>query len=163
MSNQTYIIVVNEALCYGTKLNHFLLNPNQISHYGLNFWGNPYDKERGLKIELNDSVYVTTQTKGKKIYFETRFPSQVELKDCPKLQLTSLKEWSPSMVYLGELKSDTADHLLMMRIFKIIFSPNVKDYEYLDSIYDASLLYSVEPSFSNLKEQLLAKVSKNVA
>ena len=54
-----YIFVVNEALWYGTKLDHYLLNPNQIKHYGLNFWDNPYDKERGLKIKPGDSVDVT--------------------------------------------------------------------------------------------------------
>ena len=59
VSNQTYILIVNEALCYGTKLNHSLLNPNQIRYYGLKFWDNQYDIERGLKIELDDLVGVT--------------------------------------------------------------------------------------------------------
>ena len=45
------------------KLDHFLLKPNQIRHYGINFWDNPYDKERGLKITLYDFVDATMQTK----------------------------------------------------------------------------------------------------
>ena len=52
VSNQTYILVVNEALYYGTKLDHYLLNPNQIRHYGLNFWDNPYNKERFERSNL---------------------------------------------------------------------------------------------------------------
>ena len=64
---------------------------------------------------------------------------------------------------LGELKSDTGVHLPMMRISEMKVSPNANDYEYLDSTDDASLLHSVEPSLSNLKEQLLEKVPRNVA
>ena len=81
----------------------------------------------------------------------------------PKLQLMSRKLWNPAIGSLGELKSDTGYHLLMMRILKMKVSPNANNYEYLDSTYDASLLHSVEPSLSNLKEQLLAKVPRNVA
>ena len=101
--------------------------------------------------------------KGTNIYFKTRLPSEVELKDCPKLQLTSRKEWNLAIVSLGELKSDNGDHLSMMCIFKMKVSPNANDYEYLYSTDDASLLRSVEPSFSNLKEQMLEKVPRNVA
>ena len=100
VSNQKYILIVKEALYYGTKLDHSLLNPNQIRHYGLNSWDNPYNKEQFLNIKLNDSVDVTMQTKGTKIYFETRSPSEVELRDCPKLQLTSRNEWNPAIVSL---------------------------------------------------------------
>ena len=30
VTGQTYIIIINEALYYGTKSDHFLINPNQI-------------------------------------------------------------------------------------------------------------------------------------
>ena len=95
--------------------------------------------------------------KGQTIYFETRSPIEVELRDCPKLQLTIRKEWNLAIVSLGELKSDNGDHLPMISISKMKVSPNANDYEYLYSTDDASLLRSVEPSFSNLKEQMLEK------
>ena len=101
--------------------------------------------------------------KGTNIYFKTRLLSEVELKDCPKLQLTSRQEWNLAIVSLGELKSDNGDHLPMISISKMKVSPNANDYEYLYSTDDASLLRSVEPSFLNLKEQMLAKVPRNVA
>ena len=102
------------------------------------------------------------QTKGMKIYFETRSPSEVERRDFPKLQLMICNKWNPAIVSLGELKSDTGDHMPMMRISEMKVSTTSNNYEYLDSIDDASLLHSVEPSLSNLKEQLLEKVSRNV-
>ena len=103
--------------------------------------GQPIQQGTGLNIKLGDSLDVTIQTKGTKIYFKTLSLSEVELKDCPKLQLTSHKEWNPAIVSLGELKSDTGDHLSMMRISEMKVSPNTNNYEYLDSTDDASLLH----------------------
>ena len=40
----TYILVVNEGLFYGSKLDHSLINPNQVRSYGIPFWDNPFDK-----------------------------------------------------------------------------------------------------------------------
>ena len=39
----TYLLVFNEALYYGNKLDHTLINPNQIRHNGIDYWNNPYD------------------------------------------------------------------------------------------------------------------------
>ena len=39
-----FILVFNKALYYGTKLDHFLINPNQVRADGIPFWDNdPYD------------------------------------------------------------------------------------------------------------------------
>ena len=46
VTRHTYKIVINEALCYGTKLDHSLINQNQVRIYGLTLWNNPFDKER---------------------------------------------------------------------------------------------------------------------
>ena len=77
-SGQNYIIVINEALYYGTKLDHSLINPNQIRAYGVPFWDNPYDKEIGLNIEVDDNVNIHMNTMGKKIQFESRSPTNKE-------------------------------------------------------------------------------------
>ena len=44
-TGDTTILVVNEALYYGTKLDHSLINPNQFCHYGVPFWDNPFDSQ----------------------------------------------------------------------------------------------------------------------
>ena len=79
-SRQTYIIVINEAMCYGTKLDHSLINPNQIRSYGVTFWDSPYDKEIGLTIEVDDNVNIQMNTMGTKIQFETKYPTNKELR-----------------------------------------------------------------------------------
>ena len=49
-----------------------------------------------------------------------------------------------------------------MQISKLKIPPNIIDFEYLDASDDASLLHSIDRSVSNLKEQLLMKVPRNV-
>ena len=78
------MLVINEALYYGTKLDHFLINPNQVRSYGIYLWDNPFDKEKGLRIEIDNYVDITMQTKGTKAYFETTSPTEVELIDYSK-------------------------------------------------------------------------------
>ena len=104
-SGQVFILVINEALYYGTKLDHSLIKPNQIRAYGVPFWDNPYDKERGLTIEVDDTVNIQMNTMGTKIQFETRSPKNKELRKCPKLNLTGKNEWNPSSVSLGSADS----------------------------------------------------------
>ena len=84
--------MINEALYYGTKLDHFLINTNQIRAYGVPFWDNPYDKERGLTIDVGDTVNIHMNTMGAKIHFETRSTTNKELRECPKLNLTGKNE-----------------------------------------------------------------------
>jgi len=96
-------LVVHEALYYGTKLDHSLFNPNQFRSYGLGFWDNPYDKEKGLKIEVNDDITIPMCSIGTKVLFQSRVPTDHELNTCPHINLTSQEEWNPKQVQLGEV------------------------------------------------------------
>mmetsp|Transcript_12720 Transcript_12720/g.18121 ORF Transcript_12720/g.18121 Transcript_12720/m.18121 type:complete len:140 (-) Transcript_12720:150-569(-) len=52
-TGETIILIINEGLCYSNKLQHSLLNPNQIRHHGIGFWDNPYDMQHQLCIDVN--------------------------------------------------------------------------------------------------------------
>jgi hypothetical protein len=41
-TGDTYILVFNEALWMGDTMDHSLLNPNQMRHYGIQVNDNPY-------------------------------------------------------------------------------------------------------------------------
>ena len=82
-----YLLVFNESLYYGTKLDHSLINPNQVRHYGIEFWDNPFNKDRGLKIEL-DEILIRMKSEGTKVFFESSAPTDVELERCPKIVMT---------------------------------------------------------------------------
>ena len=45
-TGQTYILVFNKSLYYGPKLDHSLINPDQVRHYGIPFDDNPYNTDR---------------------------------------------------------------------------------------------------------------------
>ena len=67
-TRQTYIMVINEGLYYGNKMDHSLIDPNQIREYGIPLWDNAYDKTRNgeLSIESVKAVKVRMKTQGTK-------------------------------------------------------------------------------------------------
>ena len=74
-TGRTYILIINEGLYYGDKLDHTLINPNQVRDFGIPLWDNPYDKDKSLKVEINDELTIPLHTKGTKIYFNSRSPT----------------------------------------------------------------------------------------
>ena len=101
-TKQTYILVINEGLYYGDTLDHSLINPNQVRSYGIPFWDNPFDEQRGLRIEL-DYTDVPLRTSGTKIFFESSAPTRHELETCPRVYLTSRNDWNPRKICLKEV------------------------------------------------------------
>ena len=102
-TGETYILLFNESLYYGTRMDHSLFNPNQIRKYGVPVWDNPFDKERPFSIEVNDELQIPLITSGTKVYFKSRTPSKIELESCKKIEMTSNKPWNPSCVQLQEV------------------------------------------------------------
>ena len=66
ITGQTYILVINEGLYIGNKMDHSLINPNQIRDYGIPLWDNAHDKARNgeLSIELEEAIKVWMRTQG---------------------------------------------------------------------------------------------------
>ena len=87
---------------YGTRLDHSLINPNQVRAYGIDFWDNPFDKERGTSINTNDNISIALKTMGTKIYFKSWAPSQLELETCTHIHMTSRIPWNPTKITLNE-------------------------------------------------------------
>ena len=146
ITEQTYILVINEGLYYGNKMDHSLINPNQVRDYGVPLWDNAYDKHRNgeLSIELDKSVKVRMRTQGTKILFESRAPTKEELQECTKIQLTSKKEWNPKQVKMSEVIVSSASTIRQNDI-------------------DEDLLESIDPALSGLKEKLIELMPRYVA
>ena len=89
-SEQTYILVLNEALYYGSKLDHSLIDPNQIRHFGIPLWDNPFDSAHKISVgPVNENgLIIPLTTQGTRIFFDSRSPSPTELATCPHIQLT---------------------------------------------------------------------------
>lgn len=97
-TGQTYILVLNEALWMGDVLDHTLVNPNQLRHFGVDVQDNPMSS-RPLSIITEDKEFCMELTiEGTIVFAETHSPTTQELRDCPHIQLTSPLPWIPSKV-----------------------------------------------------------------
>ncbi|CAJ1955419.1 unnamed protein product [Cylindrotheca closterium] len=103
-TGSTFILIINEALYYGNKLDHSLFNPNQIQSYGTPLWNNPYNDVHEIGIEATD-LFTPLLSRGTKLLFGTRAPTKQELEKCHHNELTSKVPWEPSTVQLGKLST----------------------------------------------------------
>ena len=55
---------------------------------------------------MDDTVNIQMNTMGTKIKFVTRSPTNRELRECPKLNLTGKNEWNPSSLSVGSADSN---------------------------------------------------------
>lgn len=158
---ETYILIIHECLYYGTKLKHTLINPNQVRHSGLSLWDNPYDHERGLCIE-GDSFSIPMHTKGTKVLFTSRAPTQDELNTCVHVELTSPVEWNPYDVSLGQVKTSKQVEPLQVHIATTYSSSAITEekYAYFDPTSDEALLNDVNPCLVQAKELFVKEIRR---
>ena len=101
-SGITYILVINKALWFGSQMKHSLLNPNQLSSFGINLCDDPYDPNRGLRmVDPDNGLHLPFMMKGTIIYLDSRFPTQEEFDNCQHITLTHDKPWNPQNIQLG--------------------------------------------------------------
>jgi hypothetical protein len=101
-SGETLILVFNEVLWYGDRMDHSLINPNQLRHFGVMVHDNPFDIDHPLMIkELSDGVFIPLQIKGTTVFFDSHTPTSDELENCPHIVLTSDNPWNLGTEELG--------------------------------------------------------------
>ncbi len=100
VTDKTAILVLNECLYYGAKLPHTPWNPNQFRHHGAFVNDNPFESsEDRMSIQLED-VTIPLDSRGTKIQFLSRTPTQNELENCRHVELTNANPWNPREVFL---------------------------------------------------------------
>ena len=70
-------------------MDHTLINPNQVFHYGIPFNDNPYNKNKGINIDVNNKLLIDMYLCSTKDRFDTRVPTQDELSRCIHIIMTS--------------------------------------------------------------------------
>ena len=104
-SGMTYILVFGQSLYFGSKIDHSLINPNQLRAHRLIVDDVPkhlsYDYKSTHSIMDYDKTFsIPLQLRGIISSFEVHFPSKEELDCCDWIAMTShTVEWDP---YLGE-------------------------------------------------------------
>ena len=163
-TGETYILVFNELLYYGPKLDHSLLNPNQLRMHGLGFWDNPFDTNHELSIDTPCGLVIPLIAKGTKIAFQSRVPTREELRSCTHIEMTSRREWNPHSVVLGEInmRSESAYGASIKSVtvsthpFKT--SESIK-YQYEGFITSEDMLNDISPSYVQLKELIIGNIN----
>ena len=102
-TGDTYILVFHESLWMGDIMDHTLVNPNQLRHFGIKVQDNPYGgTEMHLSTESND-MYFPLRSEGTMIYLDTCTPTEQELhEECVHIQLSSKSPWNPHAVQFPE-------------------------------------------------------------
>ena len=98
----TYILIINKALYFGREMDHSLINPNQIRHFGIPVSDNAYDGTRDLGID-HDDVFIPFETQGSTVFFfETFVPLDDDIERSSHIVLTDGDtEWNPNTVKMS--------------------------------------------------------------
>ena len=78
ITRNSSIVVINEALYYGKKLNRSLINPDQLRFYETMVWYNPFDPYNYLCIKTGDGNTIDMIPDGTKIGFSSYVPMDEE-------------------------------------------------------------------------------------
>jgi len=140
-TGQTYILIFNEALWMGDSLDHTLINPNQLRHYGTDVQDNPMSN-RPLSILTEDGEFcMELMLEGTIIYMDTFTPSQRELQECPHIILTSPHPWNPNTVKFPNAKYELHDIIHDYRLISTTQRSNVAQSD--EVIDDVSSIFSL--------------------
>ena len=114
-TGQTYILVFHEGLWMGDKMEHSLINQNQLRHFGTTVQDNPFSTSP-LYIMTEDSDFsLPLQVDGTNIFLNTRTPTARELSECPHIEMTSQHPWDPHTVRFPESSRSVREEIEMQR------------------------------------------------
>jgi hypothetical protein len=104
-TGEAHIMIMNEGRWCGNRMNHSLINPNQLRHFQIEVCDNPFDK-RGMHITGPlTKLSIPLLSKGTIIDADSHAPSDQELQTCRHFLLTSPSNWNPSTISLGQVTS----------------------------------------------------------
>jgi hypothetical protein len=159
-SGETIILFFNQVLWYGDKINHSLINPNQLRYHGIPVCDDITDRNRRFGIEVHSEVFIPFEMKGTTIYFESRVPSKWEMKNCRIIVMTDNSVWDPENVTIAAIKptritggrhmidnpiggvSEAYDQLSMMQ--QLISAVNITNVSYVGAKHRHSQIVTAE-------------------
>ena len=88
----------------GDTMDHTLINPNQLRHYGTKVRDDPTSNHPLSIITESNEFCMGLQMAGTICYAETHSPTAQELENCPHIQLSSEFSWNPHKVRFPSCK-----------------------------------------------------------
>jgi hypothetical protein len=99
VSGETIILIINQALYFGSSIQHILLNPNQMRHHGLTVDDVPKHLSNGNSThsihQESENLWIPLQLKGIISYFSIRTPTDREINEFSTVTITSGYQWTP--------------------------------------------------------------------
>ena len=136
----TFILIFHEGLWMADQMEHTLINPNQLRHFGVTVQDNPFAREPLFIATEDESFVLPLHTEGTNVVVSTRTPTDAELHQCQHIHLTSKHQWDPQHVCLPKA-SRTVEEEIQMR--RGISSVHVRDDEGSPSI-GAATIYDID-------------------
>ena len=97
-TGETFVLIYNEALYFGNRLDHTLLCPNQMRAHGIVVDDTPrqFNKQSTHSIYMPEvELSIPLEMRGVISYFESHKPSEDELENCRRIVMTSDVSWNP--------------------------------------------------------------------
>ena len=135
-----YLLIFHESLWMGDKLDHTLVNPNQLQAYGINVQENPFDA-KPLSITTDDAS-VELYSVGTIICGDTRTPTESELSQLPRLILTPPHDWDPHNVCFPSCNGQPSNSASIESNHSILAVDTLWQHTIYDPIMVASLMSS---------------------
>ena len=135
-----YLLIFHESLWMGNKLDHTLVNPNQLWAYGVSIQDNRFDT-KPLAITTNDAS-VELYSVGTIICGDTWMPTESELGQLPRLILTSPHDWDPHNVCFPSFSGQTPDNTLIESSHSILAVDTLLQHTIYNAMMVASLMSS---------------------
>ena len=96
-TGQTLILEFGQGLWFGSRMKHSLINPNQCRSFGIPICDDPTDPYRKIGIgREGDSTFIPLETRGTILYFESFVPSDEDIQNCLRVQMSDPEYWDPS-------------------------------------------------------------------
>ena len=136
-TGQVYILVLNESIWMGDTMDHTLINPNQLRHFGTQVQDNPM-ADQPLSIITEDNEFCMEMAMAGTICsVDTFAPSEKELQTCPHIILSSHHPWDPHNVTFPK-SNRTLDEMVggMRYVSTVISSPIQDDFDEDGSIFN---------------------------
>jgi len=98
-NGEVIVLVMNEALYFGDRLDHTLICPNQLRSFGIVVDDTPkqFDPKSTHSIEVpGDDLTIPLEMNGVVSYFSSHKPSEEELENCRRITLSSDIPWDPN-------------------------------------------------------------------
>ena len=135
-----YLLIFHESLWMGDKLDHTLVNPNQLRAYGVSVQDNPFNT-KPLSITTDDAS-VKLYLEGMIICGDTQMPTKSKLGRLPRLILTSPHDWDPHNICFPSCSSQSSDNIPTESNHSILAVDTLLQHTIYNPIMVASLISS---------------------